>query len=123
MKQKSWLGSALSYTCPRCRKEKLFKEPFEFQKPLDMPDNCPNCDVSFQQEPGFYYGAMFLSYILSAFILLPIALLMLFVAKSSVFSIMAWVIVIGGLLFFPVMRFSRSLWIHMMVKYDKRHEE
>jgi hypothetical protein len=27
-----------------------------------MNDKCPNCHVSFQPEPGFYFGAMYITY-------------------------------------------------------------
>ena len=27
-----------------------------------MHDECPECGVSFEREPGFYYGAMYFSY-------------------------------------------------------------
>ena len=108
------------YKCPRCRDEnvRLFKQPFEISKPLDMESHCAHCGQNFEPEPGFYYGAMFLSYIISSFILLPIALILVFYFDWSDFAAMGFVILLGAVMFFRVMRVSRSLWIHLMVKYN-----
>ena len=53
--------------CPKCGQGKLFKNPnpYNFKTIADMPDNCPHCNLSFMPEPGFYYGAMFMSYVVT----------------------------------------------------------
>lgn len=50
-----------------------------------MPDHCPECGLSFMPEPGFYYGAMYVSYALT------IAL--------SVFNFI-WIYMLWGLLLY-----------------------
>jgi len=104
--------------CPRCRKGELFEKPFEFSNPLAMHKNCENCGKDFEPEPGYYFGAMFLSYAISTFLLLPMALFFVFYYKWSIEGAMALVFFIGLILFFKILRVSRSLWIHIMVKYD-----
>lgn len=39
-----------------------------------MHTHCPACGVSFEPEPGFYYGAMFVSYAFTVAIFAVIAL-------------------------------------------------
>ncbi|MBT8232341.1 MAG: DUF983 domain-containing protein [Saprospiraceae bacterium] len=107
--------------CPRCRQGQMFVEPFKFSDPLAMNKNCSVCNQAMEPEPGFYYGAMFLSYIISTFTLLPLALLLVFYFKWSVEAAMGIVILFGALFFFKILRGSRSLWIHMMVRYDKSY--
>ena len=115
--------NAWNYRCPRCRRHPLFKEPFEFGNPLDMHVKCGVCGQNFEPEPGYYYGAMFISYAISVFLLLPAALLLVFYFKWTVNAAMATVIFLGMIFFIRILRFSRSLWINLMVKYDERYSE
>lgn len=115
----SWLKSCWSYLCPRCRKTNMFKVPLDIKKPLDMHKRCNYCDLNFEPEPGFYYGAMFVSYIITAFLFLAIALLLVFYFKWSVNGAMVIVILVGLLIFLKILRVSRSVYIHMLIKYEK----
>ena len=85
---------------------------FKFQ----VNKSCSQCNEDFVREPGFYYGAMFLSYIISAFFSLSICGICIIVLgiewKMSIFILCC----ILALLFVFLFRFSRSLWIHIMVK-------
>jgi hypothetical protein len=76
------------------------------------------CDQKTEPEPGFYFGAMFLSYLLTAFPLLGFGLGAAFGLGWSMNGIIAMLLIIGLLSFIKVLRFSRSLWIHLMVSYE-----
>ncbi len=114
-----WLASCWTYKCPRCRQTNMFKEPLDMKKPLDMHKGCSHCSLNFEPEPGFYYGAMFISYIITAFLFLAIALILVFYFKWSVNAAMAIVIIVGLLIFLKILRVSRSVYIHMLIKFDK----
>lgn len=114
----SWISSFWNMNCPRCRKGKLFIEPFEITKPLDMHRNCSVCNQRIEPEPGFYFGAMFLSYIFSAWYLLIPTLLLVFYFKWSVGSAIGLIIFIAAISYLKILRLSRSLWIHINVKYN-----
>jgi hypothetical protein len=86
--------------------------------PVNMPETCNLCNQKMEPEPGFYYGAMFISYIFSAWYLLLPTLLLVFYFKWSVNSAMAFTIFLGLISYTRVIRASRSLWIHINVKYD-----
>ncbi len=107
-----------NYKCPRCRQGDIFSKPFDITKPLDMPDKCTYCGQLTEPEPGFYYGAMFISYVVSSLLLLPVPLLLVFYYKWSFEAAMGLMIFITALLYFKFLRGSRSLWLHMIVKYD-----
>ena len=113
------LKSILGYKCPRCRSSKLFKEPFEFSNPLNMHERCTVCHQHFEPEPGFYYGAMFISYGLSSLLLLVPSLVLVFGYGWSANSAMFVVLIIAAISFFKLLRLSRSVWIHINVKYEK----
>ena len=115
------LKSVFNYTCPRCRQSKLFIEPFERSKPVNMKHSCEVCKQRFEPQPGYYYGAMFISYIFSGWLFVGTALTLVFAAGWTLGSAMAVVIVFAVITFFKLMRLSRSLWIHLMVKYNPKY--
>ena len=116
------LKSIFSYSCPHCRKGKLFKEPFDIFNPLAMNKHCSHCNQDFEPEPGFYFGAMFISYGLGVFYLLIPALLLTLFADWSVNQAMILIIGIAAISFFRVLRLSRSIWIHIAIRYDKKYD-
>jgi len=116
------IKSIFSYSCPHCRKGKLFKEPFDFFNPLAMHKHCSHCNQDFEPEPGFYFGAMFISYGLGVFYLLIPALLLTLLWDWSVSGAMTFIILIAAISFFRVLRLSRSIWIHIAVRYNKKFD-
>jgi uncharacterized protein (DUF983 family) len=112
------LAAIFNYKCPRCRKGDLFAIPLNIKQPLDMHKRCQVCDLDFEPEPGFYFGAMFISYTISAFILLPVALLAVFKYGWSANQAMLLMMGIGAVGFLKILRISRSAWLNAMVPYD-----
>jgi uncharacterized protein (DUF983 family) len=129
-KKRSYLTSALSCRCPRCREGKLFKNniSISLKKNMAMPRLCPVCGQPTEKEPGFYYGTGYVSYALGVAI--------------SVATFIAWFVLIGMSVndnrFFYwlitnavilvvlqpwLMRVSRSIWISWFVKYDPDWEK
>jgi uncharacterized protein (DUF983 family) len=107
-----------NYKCPRCRQGDIFVKPLVLTNPLDMPKNCAVCGQATEPEPGFYYGAMFLSYILGSWYILLPTLLLVFYFKWSVEAAMGAAIALGVVSYLRILRGSRSLYFHMMVSYD-----
>ena len=106
--------------CPRCRVGDLFPTAtFSFSKPFDMPRTCPECGLDYFPEPGYYYGAMFMSYIAFSFPCLGFVFLLHWVFKLSLGASMFWLCVVAAVGFVYIFRAARSLWIHMNVKYDQ----
>lgn len=63
-KQRSIPKVLLQSKCPRCGQGKMFKDPnpyniYNFDK---MNRYCSNCNMDFENETGFYFGAMYVSY-------------------------------------------------------------
>jgi hypothetical protein len=82
-----------------------------------MPDNCPVCDQPYSLEPGFYFGATYVSYGLTvAYMVTAFLSNWLFLG----FPIMQALPVILGIfvLLTPVIfRFSRSIYINFFIRY------
>ena len=109
--------------CPNCRKGDLFySSTFSFQRPFEMPEHCPECGLNYMPEPGFYYGAMFLSYIIWGWFSIILCLALVFYFKWSVNAAFILLIAISALFFIALFRFSRSLWIHFNIKYGQKKE-
>lgn len=118
MKTRSLLSSMINQSCPACRKEKMFKAPIYSLQFNEMHSHCPNCHQSFDPEPGFYTGAMYVSYGFQVAIMVTSFLMIqLFAPDAPIGLYLGLVIGIVFLLFPLIFRLSRSIWIHLMVSY------
>ena len=56
--------SILKFKCPHCHEGEFFKSrnPYNFSELSSTYDECPSCKRKLLIEPGFYYGAMYVSY-------------------------------------------------------------
>ena len=70
-KKDSKLYSIVKNCCPKCHKGKFWPtdNPFKniFIKNGGDLGCCKNCSFQFEIEPGFWFGAMYVSYALSVF--------------------------------------------------------
>src|SRR5258708_38371965 len=61
--QRSLLTAIGQGRCPHCREGFIFKYPFSrLRKFSEMNSTCSTCEANFEPEPGFYFGAMYVSY-------------------------------------------------------------
>lgn len=111
--------SIFNFKCPRCQEGDLYYTPtFSFRRPFDMPDRCPYCSQSYMPEPGFYFGAMFISYIFTAWFCIFFVMFFHWVLDWSIAASFALLIAVCALLFVYIFRLARSIWINITVKYD-----
>lgn len=83
-----------------------------------MNEKCDHCGLKFEAEPGYFFGAMFISYIWTGFACLFVIGMCLLVFKMSVTASFAILITTIVLTYFFILRISRSMYIHMDVKYN-----
>lgn len=77
-----------------------------------MHDYCPECNASFQPEPGFYFGAMFISYAINVAIMFVSWLFLWIYFKPST-SVYVWSFLGSVLASIPFSyRFSRIIWLN-----------
>jgi len=113
------LSSIWNYKCPRCRKEDFFVSPFNLQKPLKMHEKCSHCEQVFEQKSAYYYGAMMISYIWIVCACLAIAGFCMLVLDWSVEGSFLLILIVSALSYFFILRISRSMYVHMDIKYEK----
>ena len=115
----SKLSSIFALKCARCHTGDLFPTgSFSFNKPFEMNKRCPHCDLNLEPEPGFYFGAMFISYIISAWFCIVFILFFHWVLDWSLNGSFAVLLALLAIVFVWFFRFSRSVWLHIVTKYD-----
>jgi uncharacterized protein (DUF983 family) len=63
MKKGSKLYSIATMTCPQCQESHMMvANPYRFSTMGEVKDKCEVCGLDLKPEPGFYYGAMYVSY-------------------------------------------------------------
>jgi len=54
--------SIIKEKCPHCSKGEVFKKGTGLFKMPVMHEECPVCHYKFEREPGYFLGAMYISY-------------------------------------------------------------
>jgi hypothetical protein len=89
-----------------------------------MHDTCPQCELKYLREDGYFFGAMYFSYALGILFALPTALVM-FLNEFHVNWIAAVLLIQLTGLSPIIFRYSRVVWMHFDHKFDppKRDQE
>ena len=114
------INSILTAKCPRCREGEMFpKGTLLSTKFADMHACCSCCGQTFEPEPGYYFGAMYVSFAFNVAIFL-VSLFVLSQLVEEVTTVMMLGLVTGVVVgFLPVIfRLSRALWINIFVHYE-----
>ena len=97
--------------CPKCTTGKIFESSgsiFRLRAPK-MNERCPVCNHKFEKEPGYFVGAMYVSYALAVLEMIILFLgVFLFLDYFWIFTVLISSLV---LLSFFNFRYSRIIWI------------
>jgi uncharacterized protein (DUF983 family) len=116
---RSAIAGILTRRCSRCRQGPVFRSTWV------MYDDCPACGLDFDRgEPGYFTGAMYVSY---ALVIPVIALLTLIehliLPKWSLFRL----VVLASLVCLPstpvIWQYSRVIWIYFDRYFDPEDEQ
>ncbi len=100
------VAAVLALRCPRCLQGDVWRSF------LDTHERCPVCGLVYEREPGYFTGAMVVSYVLAVptFALVVVALL-----AAGLDTGVA--LLLGGALYLGlapfIMRYSRVIWLHL----------
>lgn len=123
--EKSMITSMLNNTCPKCREGKLFAyKTYDLKNFQKMNPECECCKQPFQLEPGFYDGAMYVSYALQValFVSVFVAYQVLY-PEADIWWYLLTVSVLIVLLIPVFLRLSRSVWIHFFIRYRPNEQK
>src|SRR5690606_6364613 len=113
--------SIITSTCPVCHKGEMYLEnnPYKISKIMKMHDHCSHCGKKFKIEPSFFFGAMYVSYGVGVAIAVAAFIISYFfigLDRNYTFLVIILTLII---LFPPIVRVSKNIWINFYVKYDK----
>lgn len=105
------LAAILRLRCPRCMRGKVFRSLWR------MNEECPECQLKFTREPGYFTGAMYFSYGIGVVLVVPSVVFMFLRQIDAVWiglAALAQLAVLSPLLF----RYARVAWMHMDQRID-----
>jgi hypothetical protein len=130
----SKLYSIFRMKCPRCHVGEMYEDPnpYNFGKLTRMHASCSHCGEDFKREPGFFFGAAYVSYALTVAVWIAVLVALI------TFDALGWISysffedtllffasgVITLVLLLPYLyRLSRSLWLNIFIKYEGQNPE
>ncbi len=125
LKKGSKLNSILTGSCPRCQNESMYldKNPLHLSKLLKMHEKCSHCDLKYQIEPSFFYGAMYVSYGLNVALCFAAFITSYVIFNSSIKEAFISIIVANIVLFPFVLRLARNIYINIFIKYNPEYNK
>jgi uncharacterized protein (DUF983 family) len=118
--KKSFLYGVSAFKCPRCRDGNMFPSGTLYSTRFaDMHPVCPCCGQSFEPEPGYYYGAMYVSFAINVAIFLTTLVILSQFVEEVTMVMLVGIIVVTVIGLMPIIfRLSRVLWINIFIRYE-----
>jgi len=105
--------------CPRCHEEAVFYTgSWSFARPFEMKDRCDNCQLNYMPEPGFYYGAMFISYVIWGWFSILLVGALIWFRGWTVEGAFVVLLAVSAVFFVWLYRISRTIWMAVNFKFD-----
>ncbi|UCS92074.1 DUF983 domain-containing protein [Echinicola marina] len=109
------ISNILKKKCPVCQKGEVFENTglLGFFFIPKMHQHCPNCQHRFEKEPGFFFGAMYVSYalcVLEAAISFLLYLTLGINDKYLIYLLIAPIILLWSFNY----KMSRVIWMHII---------
>ncbi len=109
--------SILNEMCPNCRKSAVYYPTKSIFHTPEMKVKCDNCNYKFDREPGYFLGAMYISYAIAVFLGITTFVLLYFLFPNLSFNwiitILAFVMIIAAKKNYKL---SRIIYIHIFPK-------
>ena len=118
------LYSILNFKCPHCHEGDFFvAHPYNLKRVGDLHERCSECNGRFTIEPGFYYGAMYVSYAMGSALAVSIWVAFLVLAPDAPLPLIIGVVSVAmigvGPLFYAL---SKIIWANMFLNFKGAKE-
>src|SRR5246127_3255320 len=120
-KNVSALTGIFCQLCPRCRAGKIFRSSIYRSFPK-MHERCPVCDLKFDREPGYFLGAMYVSYGIGIVFVTLVAALLWWLTGWWITKDTIWAVVIFLPLAPTITLLARVLWIYLDQTIDPERQ-
>lgn len=121
----SKLNSIFKKRCPRCQEGKFFtSHSYDLKNAGNLHENCSECGLKYEMEPGFYQGAMYVSYALGValFVTLWVSFNLFFPWMST--GLQVTVVAISSIVLTPAMyAYSKIIWANLFISYEGPSKE
>ena len=124
LKKGTKLYSILKKKCPVCHEGDFFiSRTYDIKNSGKIYEKCPNCGEVYSKEPGFYQGAMYVSYALGVAMFIAVFILTyLFYPEPSTFTYIV-ILLITMLLLAPYLyELSKIIWANLFMSYKKQQK-
>ena len=119
----SKLNSIFRKKCPRCQEGDFFtSHSYDMKKVGNLHENCSECGLKYEMEPGFYQGAMYVSYALG------VALFVTFWVSFNLFfpwmstGLQVTIVAIASIGLTPGMyAYSKIIWANLFISYEGKN--
>ena len=110
--------------CPKCRVGNIYANPMYSLRGQKMLTNCAHCGMTYEREPGYFYGAMYVSYafIVAELVTLAIGTSIL-TGSDNPWVYMAVLLGVVGILAPFNLRYSRVILLHWLTPGLHYHPE
>lgn len=120
----SALKAVAEAKCPQCRTGHMFKfKWWQISKFSKFYETCPTCNLRFDREPGFFHGAMYISYAMIVAMVTNVWFILYFVFNDPPMQVYIVTIIILNILLLPIFfRYSRVIYLYLFgaVKFNPK---
>jgi uncharacterized protein (DUF983 family) len=120
------IKSSFLHKCPRCLEGDMFpdRNAYHLKQTANMHQRCPSCGLNFSPEPGYFYGAMYVSYAFTIAIGVALFLIdyLFFWNLGIAVFLIAFTVVLLSLAPYTF-RTSRAIWLNFFHRYDPNWKE
>ena len=119
--QGSKVYAVLNNKCPRCKEGSYYvtNNPYNLRKFATTEKGCDKCHFDFRQEPGFYFGATYVSYGIQVGVMLACYLLFYILLEMELWKFVTITAVTLFLLIPLTFRISRLTWLALFADYTR----
>lgn len=82
-----------------------------------MNKSCSICNLDFNPEPAYYFGAMYFSYAVQVAVFVAVYIVLRFTIDPGVWTYVLWVTLVSLFVLPLNFRLSRLAWINLFYKY------
>jgi uncharacterized protein (DUF983 family) len=105
--------------CPRCHQGRVFTTSAFSSRFQEMHPQCPACELYYEPEPGFYWGAMYISYAFSMAIVVAVGIAVYVLGHDPDAWVYILAVTVAAVLLVPLsFRYSRMVMLYLFAGFD-----
>lgn len=125
LKKGTKLYSIVNFKCPQCNEGDFFiSHPYNLKTMGQPRECCSECGLKYAKEPGFYFGAMYVSYGFGVALFVAVVVLYYLIFNRVDVWIMLGIMGIISIITAPFnYALSKIIWANIFIKYNKNAKE